>query len=178
MVDKKTRKKAFKQLEGWFKRNATLDYATPENSTKTFDSYYHLKLQHLDTHGHYALYKSIDLHSQAVTNELVSAGSTMRPTKLKGVVATFDDDGKMKMEFVAYDDKVMINVKGNGKYFYGSLKEFSVNTNLKNDSAFFGGFVGYATFKKLKRAPKIYSSLDFKTTYDGNYFDHYPEGDK
>ena len=178
MVDKKARIQAFKNLEGWFKKTGTSDSANPENSTKRVDSYFLLNLQHLHSRGQYALYKAITFKSQEVTDNLASTGATTSATKIKGVVATFNDNGKMILEVIAYDDKNTMNLQGNGKRFEGTLQEFGMNTDLKNDSDLFGGVVGGVTLRKLAKAPAAYRDLDFKAAYAAQFVIFYPNGDK
>ena len=176
-LSRKERKNAFKKLEGWFKRNTTLEYAVPENSTKTFESFNVLKLKHIDPAGYYALYKGLSFKSQATVDNLTSAGATISNTNLKGVVASYDrNTGQTKLEFVAMDDKNIWTCTGNGKKFRGTGTEFGVNTAATNDEALFGGLVGGFTLKKLKVAPTGIENFNFDTVYKSQYDSVYPPG--
>ena len=176
------RTKARKNLLGglhnkWLERTITSDYANPVTGIKNHNSYFYFDLQHLDSKGRFALYKSIDARAPDLLNELVLGGATTSAMKMKGIVATLDENNKMRLEFIAYDDKNTMTVLGNGTRFQGTIQEFSLNTKLKGDSDFFGGFCGFVTFKKLKKAPKEYSNLDFKITYENLYMKAYPIDD-
>ena len=179
MRDTKARMRLLGGLDNkWLERIITSDYDNPITGIKNHKSHFYLNLQHLDSKGEFALYKSIDARAPELLNQLVSEGATTSSMKMKGMVATLDENNKMQLEFIAYDDKNTMTVIGNGTRFRGTIKEFSLNTKLKGDSEFFGGFCGYVTFNKLKKAPKEYNNLDFKTTYDTLYMQAYPKDDK
>ena len=175
-ISKKERKCSFKKLEGWFYANGTFEYAVRENSTKHYEGFYILKLKYVDPFGYYALYKGLNFTSQATTDNLISAGATMSTMKLKGAVASYDQNtGQIKLEIVSMDDKNIATYIGNGNKFRGTIVEFSLNTATTNDEALFGGFVGGLTLKKLKFAPEALKYLDFDTAYLERYKKVYPE---
>lgn len=168
----------FTQLEGWFSRNSTVEYAYPDNSTKTFESFNVLKLKYVDPSGHYALYKGLSIKSQAVVNNLNSAGATTSTMSLKGVVASYDrNTGQIKLEFVSMDDKNISTCTGNGKKFLGTTVEFGVNTAATNDGALHGGFVGGLTLQKMEVAPPGFENFNFDAAYKARYDIVYPVGD-
>ena len=177
-LNKKERKAAFKKIEGWYKRNSTLEYAVPENSTKTAEPLHYYKLKYIDPAGNYALYKGLFLKSQASVDNLTSASATTSTVALKGVVASYDrNTGQIKLEIVSMDDKNIWTCTGNGKKFRGTGVEFGVNTAAKNDVALRGGFVGGLTLKKLDVAPVGLESFNFDAVYKAQYDIVYPPGD-
>ena len=155
-----------------------MEYAVPENSTKTFESLHFYKLKYVDASGNFALYKCLQFIPQEVLDNLTAAGATSSTTKLKGVVASYDrNTGKIKLEIVSMDDKNIATYTGNGKKFRGTFHEFGVNTAATNDGALFGGFVGGFTLKKLEIVPVGYESLNFDVAYKARYDFSYPLGD-
>ena len=168
----------FTQLEGWFSRKTTVEYADPENSTKTFDAFNVLKLKYIDPAGHYALYKGLSFKSQTTVINLTSAGATTSNVNFKGVVASYDrNTGKIKLEIVSMDDKNIWTFIGNGKKFRGTGVEFGVNTAATNDVALRGGFVAGFTLNKLDVVPTEYESFNFDVAYKNQYDFVYPLGD-
>ena len=168
----------FTQLEGWHSIESKLEYAVPENSTKTFESLHFYKLKYVDASGNFALYKCLQFIPQEVLDNLTAAGATSSTTKLKGVVASYDrNTGKIKLEIVSMDDKNIWTCTGNGKKFRGTVLEFGVNTAATNDGALFGGLVGGFTLKKLDVAPAGFESLNFDAAYTTQYNISYPLGD-
>ena len=168
----------FTQLEGWFSIESKLEYAVPENSTKTFESLHFYKLKYVDASGNFALYKCLQFIPQTVVADITGAGATSSTTKLKGVVASYDrNTGKIKLEIVSMDDKNIWTCTGNGKKFRGTGVEFGVNTAAKNDVALRGGFVGSLTLKKLDVAPVGLESFNFDAVYKAQYDIVYPAGD-
>lgn len=178
MRDTKTRKDLLGGLHNkWLKRTSTIDYANPVAGIKTHKAYFYLNLQKLDSKGRFAIYKSIDIRAPDVVNDLTLGGATTSVMKMKGFVATLDENNKMKLQIIAYDDKNTMTVLGDGSRFEGTIQEYSLNTELKGDSDLFGGLCGYVIFNKLKKAPKEYLDLDFKTTYDKLFMQEYPKDD-
>jgi hypothetical protein len=132
----------------------TNEYAPPDNSTKSYDAFNVFKLNYIDPAGNYALYKSLQLNSQTVFDNLTSAGATVSLVSIQGVVASYDPNtGQIKLEIVDMDDKSIGTCTGNGKKFIGTGVEFGLNTAAKNDGALGGGFVAGFTLKKLEMAP-------------------------
>ena len=168
----------FTQFEGWYSRQGILEYAVPENSTKTLESFNILKLKYIDPSGNFALYKGLSFKSQASVDNLNSAGSTTSNTSLKGAVASYDrNTGKIKLEIVSMDDKNIWTFIGNGKKFRGTGVEFGVNTAATNDVALRGGFVAGFTLNKLDVVPTEYESFNFDVAYKNQYDFVYPLGD-
>ena len=168
----------FTQLEGWFYTKISVEYAVPENSTKTFESFNVLKLKYIDPAGNFALYKNLSITPQEVLDNLTSAGATSSTIIIRGGVASYDrNTGKIKMELVAMDDKHMFTLTGNGKKFRGTNVEFGVNTAATNDVALRGGFVGGVTLEKLNVAPAGLENFNFDVAYKARYDFVYPLGD-
>jgi hypothetical protein len=168
----------FTQLEGWYTIESKLEYAVPDNSTKTFESLHFYKLKYVDPAGYYALYKCLQFIPHTVVADITGAGATSSTTKLKGVVASYDrNTGKIKLEIVSMDDKNIWTCSGNGKNFRGTIVEFGVNTAAINDGALHGGFVGGVTLKKMEIVPAGYENFNFDAAYKARYDAHYPLGD-
>jgi len=168
----------FTQLEGWFSRKMTLEYAVPENSTITVEVFPIYKLKYIDPSGNFALYKGLQFFSQTVLNTLTAAGATTSTMSLQGVVASYDrNHGQIKLEAVAMDDKHIATYTGNGKKFRGTVVEFGLNTAATNDVALRGGFVSGSTLKKLDVAPPGYENFNFDVAYKTRYDIVYPLGD-
>ena len=171
----------FTQLEGWHSNKGTYEYAAPENSTKQNMEVFHiLKLKYIDPAGNYALYKSLQVMSQTVFDNVTGVGATIPSTtvSIQGVVASYDrNTGKIKMEIVDMDDKSMFSCTGNGKKFRGTIVEFGVNTAATNDVALRGGCVGGFTLEKLYVAPTGFESFNFDVVYKNQYDFSYPLGD-
>jgi hypothetical protein len=169
----------FTQLEGWFSSIATYEYSIPENSTKQNQETFNiLKLKYIDPAGYYALYKGLRFKSQAMLDNVNSAGATTSTIALKGLVASYDrNTGQIKLEIVAMDDKAIWTCIGNGKKFRGTGVEFGVNTAATNDVALRGGFVAGFTLNKLNVVPVGFESFNFDLVYKNQYDSVYPLGD-
>ena len=177
-LNKCKRIQKFKKLEGWYFRKATIEYAQPENSTKSLEGFSVFKLNYIDPLGNYALYKSLQLNSQTVLDNLTGAGATTSTVSIQGVVASYNrNTGQIKLEIVDMDDKSTWTCVGNGKIFRGTTIEFSLNTAAKNDAALFGGNVGGFTLKKLEIAPPGYENFNFDAVYKARYDYIYPKDD-
>uniref|UniRef100_A0A6C0EX25 Uncharacterized protein n=1 Tax=viral metagenome TaxID=1070528 RepID=A0A6C0EX25_9ZZZZ len=168
----------FTQLEGWFSRKMTFEYAIPDNSTKNINAFNVLKLKYIDPVGNFALYKGLIISSQATVDNLTAATATTSTVGLRGVVASYDrNTGKIKMEIVTMDDKNIATCTGKGKKFRGTVVEFGVNTAATNDVALRGGFVGGFTLDKLDVVPAGFESFNFDVAYKTRYDAVYPLGD-
>jgi len=177
-LSKSRRIEKFTQLEGWFFKNSTLEYAIPENGTKQNETFNVLKLKYIDPSGNFALYKGLQVKSQAAVDNLTSAGATTSTVGLRGFVASYDrNTGQIKLEIVSMDDKHISTCTGNGKKFRGTVVEFGLNTAATNDVALRGGFVGGSTLKKLDVAPPGYENFNFDAAYKARYDIVYPLGD-
>ena len=177
-LNKCERIRKFEKLEGWFYAEGTIEYAPPENSTKLYEAFNVLKRKYIDRHGNYALYKSLQLNSQTVLDNLTSAGATPSTVSIQGVVASYDQNtGQIKLEIVDMDDKSTWTCTGNGKKFIGTTLEFGVNTAAKNDGALGGGNVGGFTLKKLEMAPPGFENFNFDAVYKARYDYVYPADD-
>ena len=166
------------QLEGWYFRQGTNEYAAPDNSITRSEGFYVLKLKYTDPTGHFALYKGLSFKSQTVVDNLTAATATTSTMTLRGVVASYDrNTGKIKMEIVAMDDKHIVTYTGNGKKFRGTAVEFGLNTAATNDVALRGGLVGGYAIDKLDVAPTGFESFNFDVAYKTRYDIVYPLGD-
>jgi hypothetical protein len=175
-LNKCERIRKFEKLEGWYFQKGTNEYAPPDNSTKSYDAFNVFKLKFIDPAGNYALYKSLQLNSQTVFDNLSGAGATSSTASIQGVVASYDrNTGQIKLEIVDMDDKSIGTCTGNGKKFIGTQVEFGLNTAAKNDGALFGGYVGGFTLKKLEMAPTGFENFSFdhvyKSRHDAVYLD-------
>ena len=168
----------FTQLEGWHSYKGTYEYAVPENSTTPFESLLVYKLKYIDIACNFALYKCLQIRSQAVLDNITAVGATTSNMSLQGVVASYDrNTGQIKMEIVDMDDKTIATCIGNGKKFRGTVVEFGLNTAATNDVALRGGFVGGMTSEKLYVAPTGFENFNFDVAYKTKYDIVYPLGD-
>ena len=177
-LNKCERIRKFENLEGWYFQKGTNEYAPPENSTKSYEAFNVFKLNYIDPAGNYALYKSLQLNSQTVFDNLTGAGATSSAASIQGVVASYNrNTGQIKLEIVDMDDKSIGTCTGNGKKFIGTGVEFGLNTAAKNDGALFGGYVGGFTLKKLEMAPTGFENFNFDAVYKLRYDVVYPKDD-
>ena len=175
-ISKKERIAAFGQMEGFYKRKTTHEYAVPANSKKTSESTIIFKLKHIDPAGHYALYKGLQILSQATIDNAISAGATSGLVSILGVVASYDqNNAQYILELVDMDDKTIYRCSGKDNTFRGTATEFGLNTAAINDEALRGGLVAGFTLKKLNNVPAGFiNNLKFDDAYKTQYDSVYP----